>query len=177
MRSCLLGRGLLGHGSTDWQRHLSEKERLEAEEAEENARREQAEADAAEEAAAKELAEYEAAHGEMEREQREYEEAQRVAQRERREAVEARKRMEERKALFEIAECILSSHAARDVANRAMQVSLPRPLPLFLLPCQKIYAQLPSCTRLCPTTTLPSQRLLNRPTPSGKRRPPVAPAF
>jgi hypothetical protein len=39
------------------QRHLSEKERLEAEEAEENARREQAEADAAEEAVAKELAE------------------------------------------------------------------------------------------------------------------------
>jgi hypothetical protein len=49
--------GLLGRGSTDWQRHLSEKERLEAEEAEENARREQAEADAAEEAVAKELAE------------------------------------------------------------------------------------------------------------------------
>ena len=39
------------------QRHLSEKERLEAEEAEENARREQAEADAAEEAVTKEPAE------------------------------------------------------------------------------------------------------------------------
>jgi hypothetical protein len=137
-------------GATDWQRHLSEKERLEAEEAEENARREEAEADAAEEAAAKELAEYEAAHREMEREQREYEEAQRVAEKERREAVEARKRMEERKALFQIAQCILSSHAARDVANRAMQVSFPRPLPLFLLPCKKIYAHLPLLHQIVP---------------------------
>jgi len=107
---------------THSQRHFSEKERREAEEAEENARRERAEADAAIAAAAKEQAEYEEAQREMEREKREYEEARRIAEKERAEAVEARKRMEERKALFSIAECILSSHAARDVANRAMQI-------------------------------------------------------
>ena len=72
--------------------------------------------------AAKERAEYEDARREMEREREEYLEAQRVAEKERREAVEARKRMEERKALHLIAECILSSHSARDVANRAIQV-------------------------------------------------------
>jgi hypothetical protein len=100
----------------------AEKERLEAEAAEEDARRERAEADAAMAVAAKERAEYEEAKREMEREKAEYEEAQRVAEKERREAIEARKRMEERKALFQIAECILSSHAARDVANRAIQI-------------------------------------------------------
>ena len=32
------------------------------------------------------------------------------------------RRMEERKSLWAIAECIVSSHAARDVVNRAIQI-------------------------------------------------------
>ena len=100
----------------------AEKERQEAEEAEDRARKERAEANEAMAIAAKERAEYEAAKREMEREKAEYEEAQRVAQKERREAVVARQRMEERKALHSVAECILASHAARDVANRAIQI-------------------------------------------------------